>query len=186
VSLIDYALRFLFGWHAVLGGGEPSVHWTASYVDAAGTHVIEVWRQPGHVRRVTDRTLELDAVRPAGDGYQFSINDRERGVTFHGTERDRIMQRSFDDWQRWTHVVAPPSASALALPLLRLGQTTPAGRCRWFVTGDTELCWSHRFALPLVIRTRGKAVYVVSSVEPFGGAIPPFVPVGAEVGRDDD
>jgi hypothetical protein len=184
--LIDCVLRLLFGWHTVLGGGEPPVHWTASYVDGGGTHVIEVWRQSGHVRRITDRTLELDAVRPPGSGYQFSINDRERGVTFHGTERDRIMQRSFDDWQRWTHVVTPPAANALVLPMLRLGQTTSAGRCRWFTIGDTELCWSHSLALPLVIRAGGKDVYVVTSAEPFGGTIPPFTPVGADVGRDED
>jgi hypothetical protein len=70
--------------------------------------------------------------------------------------------------------------------MLRQGQTTPAGRCRWFTTGDTELCWSHHLALPLLIRSDGKDLYVVTSAEPFRGAIPPFTPVGAEVGRDDD
>jgi len=186
VSFVESMLQLLFSWRAMLGGGEPPVHWTASYVDPTGTHVIEVWRQPGHVRRLTDRALELDAVRPPGSGFQFSINDRERGMTFHGTEHDRVMQRSFDDWQRWTHVVAPPQPNALVLPMLRLGHTTPAGRCRWFKSGETELCWSHSLGLPLVIRASGKDVYAVTSVESFAGAIPPFKPVGAEVGVDQD
>jgi hypothetical protein len=184
--VIQYVLQLVFGWHAMLGGGEPPVHWTASYVDGAGTHAIEVWRQPGHVRRITDRVLELDAVRPTGEGFRFSLNDRRRGLTFHGSQHDRIMQGSFDDWQTWTHVVAPGRPDALVFPIDRPVLTTPAGRCRWFRDAGTELCWSRSLALPLVIRADGKDVYTVTSSEPLRGALPPFVPVGTEVGGDDD
>ena len=184
--MIDAVIQLWLGWHAMLGRAEPPVHWTASYVDGTGTHAIEVWRQPERVRRITDRVLELDAVRPRGQGYRFSINDHRRGVTYHGSERDRIMQRSFDDWQRWTHVVAPDRPDAIVRPLERPALTTPAGRCRWFTTAGAELCWSHTLGLPLVIRADGKDVYTVTSAERFRGSLPPFKPIGTTIGADDD
>ncbi|HET7499721.1 MAG TPA: hypothetical protein VFK02_01925 [Kofleriaceae bacterium] len=179
-------LHLVFGWRAVLGGGEPPVHWVASYIDAAGAHTVEVWRQPGHVRHVTDRRLELDAVRPAGEGYRFVINDLARQVSYRGTERDRIQRGSFDDWQRWTHVVAPARPDALVFPLGRPEASTPAGRCRWFADGDRELCWSRSLAIPLVIRAGGKDVYTVSLAEAFHGSLAPLAPLGDELGGDDD
>ena len=183
---MTFVLQLIFGWTVTFGASEPSVHWTASYVDGAGTHVVEAWRQPGHVRHVTDRVIELDASRPKVGAYRFTINDRRRGLTFHGDEHDRIMQRSFDDWERWTHVVARPSSDTLVLPLDRAAGVTPAGRCTWFTDGTRELCWSRDLGLPLVIRVAGSEVYTVTSSSRFRGAMPPFAPVGAEVGRDDD
>ena len=184
--MIDAVLQLWFGWHAVLGGGEPAVHWTARYADADGAHTVEAWRQPDRIRRVTDRALELDASRPRGDGFRFSINDHARGVTFHGTERDRIMHGSFDDWQRWGHVVAPSRPRALVFRIDRPALTTAAGRCTWFRDGATELCWSRSLALPLVIRVDGNDVYTVMSAQRFRGELPPFAPLGAEIGGDDD
>ncbi|MEO7734693.1 MAG: hypothetical protein ABIY55_27295 [Kofleriaceae bacterium] len=179
-------LQLVFGWHAMLGGGEPAVHWTARYVDASGSHTIEVWRQPDHVRRLTDGVLELDAVRPRGDGYRFSINDRASGTTFHGREHDRIAQGSFDDWQRWTRVIAPSQPGALVWPLDRPALTTAAGRCHWLRDAATEICWSTRLALPLVLRVAGSDVYTVRTAEPLRTRVPPFTPAGHEVVVDDD
>jgi len=184
--MIGAVLQLWFGWHAVLGGGEPAVHWTASYVDGDGVHTVEAWRRPGHVRRITDRVLELDATRRRGEGLRFSINDHRRGVTFHGTERDRIMHGSFADWQRWTHVVAPSEPGALAFRIDRPALITPAGRCLWYRDASAELCWSRSLALPLVIRSDGKDVYTVTFAEPFRGTLPGFTPVGVEIGGDDD
>jgi len=184
--VITYLLGLVFGWHAAFGGGEPPVHWTASYVDGVGSHVLEAWRQPDHVRRITDRTLELDAVQPRGEGFRFAINDRERPMTFYGNQHDRVMQGSFDDWQRWTHVIAPTSPRALVFALDRPVQITPAGRCRWFSDAGSEICWSRSLALPLVIRAAGKDVYIVTSAEPLRGELPAFAPAGSEVVRDDD
>lgn len=184
--MIDYVLQLMFGWRTMLGGGEPPVHWTAHYVDAAGSHTIEVWRTPDHVRRITDGVLELDAVRRRGDGYRFSINDRAHGTTFYGREHDRVMQGSFDDWQRWTHVIAPSHPEALVWPLDRPALATAAGRCQWLRDAVTEVCWSTRFALPLVLRVAGSDVYTVRTAEPFRGVLPPFTPAGSEVVVDDD
>ena len=184
--MITQLLQLLFGWHVWLGGGEPHVHWTAQYVDTTGRHTIEAWRQPDHVRRVPDGVLELDAVRPRGDAYRFSLHDRARDTTFHGREHDRILQGSFDDWQRWTHVIAPSQPGALVQPLDRPPLETPAGRCRWLRDAGTEICWSTRFALPLVLRVAGTDVYTVRTAEPLRRAIPPFAPTGTEVVVDDD
>ncbi len=184
--MIDYVLQLLFGWHAMLGGGEPAVHWTASYVDAAGSHTLEAWRKPDHVRRITDRVLELDAVRPRGDSYRFSINDRARGTTFYGREHDRVMQGSFDDWQRWTHVIAPSQPDALVWPLDRPALMTAAGRCQWLRDAATEVCWSTRFALIFFIVLACTEFYTVRTAEPFRGALPPVTPAGSEVVVDDD
>jgi hypothetical protein len=184
--VIPYLLGLVFGWRAMLGGGEPAIHWTASYVDANGSHTVETWREPGHVRRITDRALELDAVRPRGDGYRFAINDRARSRTFYGTERDRILERSFDDWQRWTHAIAPRQPGGLVFALRRPDLVTRVGRCAWFTHAGAELCWSRALALPLVVRQDGKDVYLVTSAEPLRAAIPAFAPIGAELGRDDD
>jgi hypothetical protein len=184
--MIRYVLELVFGWHAMLGGGEPPVHWTASYVDATGAHIVEAWRQPDHVRRVTDRTLELDAVRPRGDGYRFAINDRARGVTRYASERDRISAGSFDDWQRWTHVIAPVRPGALVFALARPTESTVAGPCRWLQVDVREVCWSRRFALPLRIRAGGRDVYVVTSADRFHGELPAFAPIGSELPADDD
>lgn len=184
--MIAYVLQLVFGWHTMLGGGEPAVHWTATYLDRSGTHVIEAWRQPGHIRHITDRVLELDASRPRGAGYRFTINDRRRGVAYHGSEHDRIMQGSFDDWERWTHVVTPAHRGALVFPIDRAVLATPAGRCRWFTDGTRELCWSRSLALPLVIRAEGTDVYTVTAAAEFHGVLPPFEPSGTEIGGDDD
>jgi hypothetical protein len=179
-------LQLMFGWHALLDAGEPAVHWSATYTDGAGTHTVEVWRQPGHVRHLTDHVLELDAIRPAGDGFRFLINDRARQISYRGTEHDRILHGSFDDWQRWTHVVAPERPDALVFPLPRPLASTPAGTCRWFVDGDRELCWSYGLAIPLVIRAGGKDVYTVTTAEAFHRPLAPLAPLGDEIGGDDD
>jgi hypothetical protein len=184
--VLEALLQLVFGWHVVLGGGEPPVHWTATYTDGSTTHAVEVWRQPGHVRHVTDHVVELDAVRPARDGFQFLINDHRREISYRGTERDRIVQGSFDDWQRWNHVVAPSGPHAMVFAIDRPVASTPAGACRWFADGGRELCWSRRLAIPLVVRVQGKDVYTVTSAAAFHDPLPPLAPVGTPLGGDDD
>ena len=184
--MISQLLQLIFGWHTMLGGGEPAVHWTATYLDGSGMHTVEVWRQPDHVRHVTDHVLELDALRPAGGGFRFLINDRSRQISYRGTEHDRILHGSFDDWQRWTHVVAPERPGALVFAIDRPAARAPAGTCRWFLDGNRELCWSRSLAIPLVIRAGGKDVYTVTAAGAFRGTLPPLAPLGDELGGDED
>jgi len=169
----------LVAWRAMVGTADPPVHWRASYVDATGPHAVEAWRVPGQVRRITDGALELAATRAPGEGYRFTIVDRRRGVTLHGDERTRIMQGQLADWESWTHV-------ALPVPLILPTDGPRVAGCTWYGDGVRTICWSARFALPLVIRAGGRDVYTVTAVEPFRGTPPPLAPAGSELGDDDD
>jgi hypothetical protein len=182
---MSLVLALLFGWRAMLGHADPPVHWTARYRDATGEHRVEAWRVPGHVRRISDGVLELDATRPPSGGYQFTLHDRRSDLRYRGDEHTRILQRSFDDWERWTHVVTPSGPRALARPTART-TATPAGRCAWFVDGTREICWSRSLALPLLVRVEGQVVYQVTQAAPFHGVLASPPPRGIEVGGDDD
>jgi hypothetical protein len=153
-------------WAVVSAGALPSVHWHAVYLDGRGGHVVEGWRERDRrVRRVTDGILELYATRDPDVSYRYLLRDMRRGVSFRGTAADRVRAGALDDWEAWTRGVAP---GGFAQVTLGDAASSPAGACRWVRTPASDICWSHRWGLPLVVRADGRVVYAVTAAETAG------------------
>ena len=159
--MILFAL--VLSWQQVfaLPAREPSVHFRAHYTDAAGqSHTLEVWREGDRrLRRETDGKLGLWAERRGAD-FAYHLADWNRKMLVHiaGGNLHRI--GVFQGWGELSHIVVRPRGNVAV-------RARGAGRgCRWYRIENRDICWSSRYALPLVIEEAGRAVFTIDELQP--------------------
>ena len=152
----------LVSWQQVfaLPAREPSVHVRAHYVDAAGTHTLELWRDGDRrLRRDTDGKLSLWAQRRGGD-FDYHLADRNRKMLVHVAGGNLHRIGVFQGWNELAHIVVRPHGDVAV-------ERRGSGRgCRWYRIGARDLCWSARYALPLVIEEAGRVVFTIDELSP--------------------
>lgn len=170
-------------WTQAFGDVRPALHLQATYPDAQGkTQSLEFWRDAsGRVVRRTGGRAELH-LTPSQDGedlYQLRNLLSRTAFDVHRVNLFRV--GVFTD--RWSvqHLLDRPAGASVLTRLARSGQTT-AGRCEWWrVTAGvkvSEVCWSVRFGLPLLLKSGGRTVLSVSSIGPLGALPVAVVPKG--------
>lgn len=55
-----------------------------------------------------------------------------------------------------------------------------------FSDGERSICWSRDFGAPLVVRGAAGEEYTLTSIELLTRPIPALVPLGPEIGGDED
>jgi len=159
-------------WDEAFGGARPALHVTATYPDAQGrAQTLEFWRDAsGRVVRRTGGRAELRLI-PSPDGedaYQLLNLQRRTAFDVHRVNLFRV--GIFTD--RWSvqHLLDKPAG---AYTLTRLAAAvTPAGPCMWWKLSSagrvSEVCWSQRSGVPLLLRSGGRTVLSVTKLDPLG------------------
>jgi hypothetical protein len=82
------------------------------YLAVVDQHVVEVWRDERHVRRVTDGVIDLVAELAPDGEVTVAITDTRRSIRYRGTRDELARVGIFVDWSELTR---SPRA---AIPLL--------------------------------------------------------------------
>jgi hypothetical protein len=143
----------------------PDVHLEATFHGSDGKpHRLELWRHGRtFLHRKTDDALDLYVVATAARDYAYRFVDHRRHVVT-GVRRDNLYRIGvFSDWFGLAHVVDRPKA---AFQLRAAADPHPSAArrdCTWRelltdgkdAASAARICWSTRWATPLVIEQRG-------------------------------
>lgn len=165
-------------WDRAFGNLGGALYLRATYLDGRGQpHPLEFWRDAaGRVVRRTDGKAELHfSPAPNGeDSYQFRNLARRTAYTLHQGNLPRV--GVFTD--RWSvqHLLDRPRG-AFTLTHLNRAETTPAGECAWWRIAPTsgapsEVCWSAKLGVPLLMRSGGRTTFQVQTVKTQGVQVP--------------
>lgn len=152
-------LLLLVSWEQAFAAPahDPSVHFRASYFDGR-PHTLEVWRDGDRrLRRQTDGRLNLYGERRGRD-FAYHLADSSRKVLVHVAGSNLHRLGIFEGWTELSHIVVRPRGTYE----IRAGKR--ARDCRWYAIGSRQICWSVRYALPLVITDAGKTVFSVQEI----------------------
>ncbi|WP_426113067.1 hypothetical protein [Massilia sp. PWRC2] len=153
--------------------GEPAAtHFKATFVANGAEHQLEVWREANRIRRLTDGSAEVFAVRKTGsDGYRLSVLDLKKKI-HTDIDRDNLYRMgNFTDWFDLGHGLRHPKGpyhlSAATAPT---GAATPVAPCSWIDLEQqgrvTHVCWSAKSRLPLLMQADdGRTIWRLSSVD---------------------
>lgn len=157
-------------WGQTLGDVRSALHLLATYPDAQGrAQPLEFWRdEAGRVIRRTGNRAELHLTQ-AKDGedlYQLRNLLSRTAYDVHRVNLYRV--GVFTD--RWSvqHLLDRPSGT---YTLARVGRSeqTVAGTCEWWRVTSlpkvSEVCWSARYGVPLLLKSGGRTVLSVTKVE---------------------
>jgi hypothetical protein len=142
----------------------PNVYFQARYRDARGErHRLQVWREANaRLRRKTDEVIDVSVERDLSGRYVYRLADRGTN-TVVAADRS-ILSRAglFLDWRGLAHVLDVPRGSYRIARIAVAPQETAHGPCVWFRVETTQpspavsdICWSGRWGLPLIIRAPG-------------------------------
>lgn len=157
-------------WTQIFGDMRPAVHLRATYQDAQGQpQPLEFWRDAAGrvVRRTGNRAeLHLTPMKDGEDLYQLRNLLSRTAYDVHRVNLYRV--GVFTD--RWSvqHLLDRPSGT---YTLARVGrrEQTVAGKCEWWrITSGpkvSEVCWSARYGVPLLLKLGGRTVLSVTKVE---------------------
>lgn len=141
--------------------GEPAaMEFHATYVNASGTHGLDVWRDADRrLKRVTDGLIEIHVARPTADAqYDMVVLDLRRKIETRIGRANLYRVGNFSDWFDLSHGLRHPRGDYLIVastPLQR--RPRPVEPCDWYDLKQgpraTHICWSRRVRLPLLIET---------------------------------
>jgi hypothetical protein len=146
--------------------GEPKVlHYQAVFVSRGVEHRLEVWRDGDRrLRRRADEAVETYALREPGQAeFRLSVLDLKKRIHTRIDRTNLYRIGSFTDWFDLAHGLKHPKGTyQLARAKAPLGIPRAIEPCEWYdlTQGQhtTQICWSRRSRLPLVIRDPGGAV----------------------------
>jgi hypothetical protein len=153
--------------------GEPAyAHFKASYLDARGSHVVEVWRIGNtRLRRRTDAALDIYAGQTAKQEVHFTILDHQRTIRTEVSRTNLFRIGRFVDWFGLAHGISKPLTDYRLAKLEKAPVAeAPSSPCQWYeITVEqhaSAICWSSAYALPLLITNAAHEVqWRIASVE---------------------
>lgn len=155
--------------------GEPaSLRYEVDYEDARGSHRLRVWRHgTTHLRRSTDGMLDVLVERGADDELHMAVIDHRKHIATAVSRTALYKVGHGLDWFSLAHGLARPATAYTVTRLARAPASAPAvAACRWaeLTQGErrTDVCWSPRLGLPLLIvaQPSGKTVWRVVASHP--------------------
>jgi hypothetical protein len=142
----------------------PNVYFQARYRDARGErHRLQVWREAdARLRRKTDEAVDISVERDLSGRYVYRVVDRAKNAVV-ATDRASLYRTGlFLEWRGLAHVLDVPRGSYQITRIAVVLQETAHGPCVWFRLETTQpspavsdICWSSRWGLPLIIRAPG-------------------------------
>jgi hypothetical protein len=155
---------------ALVEAAPAQLHLRATYLDGrGGSHRLEVWRDGDRLRRDTDERLSLYVQHDRNGEDRYRVIDRTRNFGYSVARTNLYRLGTFVDWTSLTTLLSPALRRAALRPTAEPDVQTAAGRCRWLAaptSPEGRVCWSRRFALPLLIKNaRGETVVTVEKVE---------------------
>ncbi|WP_407572423.1 hypothetical protein [Deinococcus altitudinis] len=160
-------------WTEAFGETRPALYLQATYPDAQGkAQTLEFWRDAsGRVVRRTGGRSELH-LTPSKDGEDLYQLRNLLSRTAYDVHRVNLFRVGvFTD--RWSvqHLLDRPVGPSVLTRMAR-GEQTAAGRCEWWRVAAgvkvSEVCWSTRYGLPLLLKSGGHTVLSVQQVKPLG------------------
>lgn len=166
--------------HAVIGlkfeevfhsNKEPNfMHFKVEF-QSNGTHELEVWRSGQiKIKRLTDDVLETYAVKKSKDeDYYLSVLDLKRKIHTQINRTNLIRIGNFSDWFDLGHGLKHPLGEYELIKLSTPPQDAQAvTECQWYALSQnnqtTNICWSTKAHLPLVIQNaQNKTLWKISS-----------------------
>jgi hypothetical protein len=154
--------------------GEPAaLHYAVRYTVGDQPHLLEVWRDgEGRLRRRTDDTIDTFVQRPAAGGeFTMTIVDNAKRLSTRIDRANLYRLGNFTDWFDLAHGLRHPLTGYLLRKVEAPGGApAPIVDCRWYslvqAGHSTQVCWSDRDRLPLVIMDgSGHSRWVVTSIE---------------------
>jgi hypothetical protein len=142
----------------------PNVYFQARYRDARGErHRLQVWREAdARLRRKTDEVIDVSVERDLSGRYVYRLADRGSNTVVAADRSIFYRAGLFLEWRGLAHVLDVPRGSYQTARMAVAPQETAHGPCAWFRLETTqpspdasEICWSSRWGLPLIIRAPG-------------------------------
>lgn len=141
--------------------GEPSsIHFEALYRAAGASHRLEVWRSgDAQLRRQTDGVIDTYVThKPRDAEYRMVILDRQRKIATRIDRSNLYRIGNFTDWFDLAHGLRHPKTEyVLQRSAAPAGAVKPVESCNWYQlqsgSQTSEICWSRRVRLPLLIYT---------------------------------